>query len=417
MIKTSSSIYNRSSIYSSSSLPSILSSFSTSSSSSFPLSKKANISPDKTTSKNTNSAGPFNSRNKRSDTFITIFGATGFLGRYVVNALGRTGATLHIATRGDDMSWRHLKPLTDYGKLVPRYISMKDEDSIYAALEQSNVVINLIGKHYDTKHFPPTRINNTIEDSNTKTAETIARISRRAGIHHLIHVSSLLAHQNSVSRYGKAKFASEEAVLREFPGACIVKPGTMYGEEDRFLNWYATLATRAQSVPLVDDGKAIVRPVFVGDIAQAISALATGDGALDSVDEIFELPGPDALSHKQIVQYVYEQILRQPKTFDLGSGIGSMIARTLEYLPNPVITRDQVQILRENEIINTKRPSPTEKGKEYTIRGWENLPGLVPKKFSVKAFNYLFRYRTGGHFRALRDMEQHEKEIHPHHHR
>jgi len=384
-----------------------------SASSSFPVSKKANISP--AAGSGVNTAGPYNSRNRRSNTFITIFGATGFLGRYVVNALGRTGATLHIATRGDDMSWRHLKPLTDYGKLVPRYISLKDENSVYAALEQSNVVINLIGKHYDTKHFPPTRINNTIEDSNTKSAELIARLSRRAGIHHLVHVSCLQAQPNSVSRYGKSKYASEEAVLREFPGACIVRPGTMYGEEDRFLNWYATLASRTHYVPLVDDGKAIVRPVFVGDIAHAVATLAAGEGALDSVDEIFELPGTDAFTHKQIAHYVFEQIQKKANTIDLSSGLGTVLSRTLQTLPNPILTADQLQVLRENENLTQKRQSPVEKGKEYTIRGWENLPGLVPKKFNTKALNYLLRYRVGGHFRALRDMEEAEKALHPHH--
>ena len=110
---------------------------------------------------------------------IALFGATGFLGRYVTYELGKVGNELHIATRGDDYEWRHLKLCADYGKIVGHYMSFSDEDSVRKALRGADVVVNMVGKHYETKHYLPWIINQTLHDSNVKSAEIVAAYPAR----------------------------------------------------------------------------------------------------------------------------------------------------------------------------------------------------------------------------------------------
>lgn len=160
-----------------------------------------------------------------------------------------------VATQGDDMSWRHLKPLADYGKMSPAYIHLKDESSLRTAIAGSDVVVNLIGKHYETKHYVPLIVNASFEDVHVKGAETIARIAREEDVKHFVHLSSIAASPASSSLWAQTKAKGEELVAQQFPGAVIMKANRIYGEEDRLLNSFATQAKVFPRLPLVEGGK------------------------------------------------------------------------------------------------------------------------------------------------------------------
>jgi NADH dehydrogenase (ubiquinone) 1 alpha subcomplex subunit 9 len=156
--------------------------------------------------------------------------------------------------------------------------SPRDRESIYESVKRSDVVINMIGKHYETKHLVPTRradgklsrVNYDFEEVHTTIPRTIAEISKEAGVPAFIHVSALAADPNSKSKWARTKFAGEEAVRQVYPNSVIVKPATIFGPEDRFLNWIAETMARFPYFPLLNNGDALVQPVYSHDIGKAI---------------------------------------------------------------------------------------------------------------------------------------------------
>jgi NADH dehydrogenase (ubiquinone) 1 alpha subcomplex subunit 9 len=328
---------------------------------------------------------------------IAIFGATGFLGRYVVNSLGKTGWTVHLACRGDDMEWRHLKPLLDYGKLVPHYYSAKDQDSVEACIPKGkvDVVLNMIGKRYETKHVLPWMINNTYEDTHVKAAAAVAKAARKNGAKHLVHVSCARATLDSSSRWAKTKAQGEIESKREFPGACIVRPGQMYGEEDKFLNFLANWGRMLPNVfPIINGGEAKVRPVFVGDVGDAVANIA-GDWN-KFCGETVNLTGNDTYTIREVTEYAFQTIGVKKTLVDLDKNLGALklAATALNALPNPVLTPDQV----EQWCLEDAAP------KEGQL-SWSSV-GVKPHVFENKAYNFLFRYKEGGHFVEMRKVEK-----------
>lgn len=165
----------------------------------------------------------------------TVFGATGFTGRYVCNRLGKTGTQLIIPYRADYYEAQRLKLCGDLGQVLFQPYNLKDEKSIEKAVRYSNVVINLVGRDWETKNFK-------FEDVHVEGARRLARIAKEAGVKRFIHVSALNASENpephvvkNGSKFLKSKYFGECAVREEFPEAVIFRPADIYGQEDRFL--------------------------------------------------------------------------------------------------------------------------------------------------------------------------------------
>lgn len=156
--------------------------------------------------------------------------------------------------------------------------SPRDRESIYEAVKKSDVVINLIGKHYETKHLVPTRrtdgtlsrVNYDFEEVHATIPRVIAEVAKEAGVPAFIHVSSLSADPNSKSKWSRTKAAGEAAVREVYPDSVIVRPATIFGPEDRFLNWIAETMARAPYFPLLNGGSTLVQPVYAVDVGKAI---------------------------------------------------------------------------------------------------------------------------------------------------
>lgn len=282
------------------------------------------------------------------------------------------------------MSWRHLKPLADYGKMSPAYIHLKDEDSLRAAIKGSDVVVNLIGKHYETKHYVPTIINASFNDVHVKGAEALARIAREEDVKHFVHLSSIAASPNSSSLWAKTKAEGEKLVAEQFPGAVIVKSNQIYGEEDRLLNNFAVQAKLFPRLPLIEGGNAKVNPIYVGDVARALAVIVGNWN--ETVGQTFYLQGDHTYTYKELAEYVVEQIHRPNTQFvDLPLQYAQILGRVVELLPNPVVTKDLFNLLMEDQVADPSQP------------GLAAL-GLTSAALESKAFNFLYKYRSGGHF-------------------
>lgn len=220
----------------------------------------------------------------------TVFGCTGFVGRYVVNKLGKSGTQMILPYRADFYEAQRLKVAGDLGQVLFHFIDLKDEQTLCEAVKHSNVVINLMGRDWETKNFK-------FKDVHIDGARKIARAAKQAGVERFIHLSALNADPNPEpiilkggSGFLKSKFHGECAVREEFPTATIIRPADIYGQEDRFLRYYAHLWRRQlHAVPLWRKGECTYKqPVFVGDIATAI-VNAINDP--DSAGKIYQAVG------------------------------------------------------------------------------------------------------------------------------
>lgn len=237
----------------------------------------------------------------------TVFGSTGFMGRYVCNKLGRIGSQLILPYRADHYEALRLKLAGDLGQVLFTPYHLCDEKSIYNAVKHSNVVINLVGRDWETKNF-------SFQDVHVDGARRLARISKQAGVEKFIHLSSLNStpHPEPImtkegSKWLKSKYYGELAVREEFPDAIIFRPSDIYGQEDRFLRYYAHMWRRQfRGMPLWYSGERTVKqPVHCSDVAQGI-VNAIKDP--DSQGQVYQAVGPRRYKLSELVDWFHREM-------------------------------------------------------------------------------------------------------------
>ncbi|XP_067860983.1 NADH dehydrogenase [ubiquinone] 1 alpha subcomplex subunit 9, mitochondrial [Heptranchias perlo] len=311
-------------------------------------------------------------RSSFSGIVATVFGASGFLGRYVVNRLGRIGSQVVIPYRCDTYDINHLKPMGDLGQLNFRDWNPRDKDSTRRAVEHSNVVINLVGREWETSNFK-------YEDVHVKIPHDIAVAAREAGVEKFIHISHLNAHMKSVSKLLRTKAVGEKVVREEFPDSIIIKPSEMFGREDKFLNYFAHMRWFGRATPLISMGKKTVKqPVFVVDVAKAIVSAIKDP---DSNGKTYVIVGPNRYLLHDFVQYVYAVMHRPFISYPLPRPIYHLAARLFEISPfDQWTSRDKVDRLH---ITDMKYPD---------LPGLEDL-GITPTPVEQRAIEVLRRHR------------------------
>jgi len=264
----------------------------------------------------------------------TVFGASGVLGRYVVNRLARAGTQIIIPYRGVDDDVKHMKLMGDLGQIVFLKYDLRDYDSILKSVSHSNTVINLVGRDHPTRNF-------SLEDCLVTGAQSIAKASQECGVKQLIHVSALNAKGSSPSVFLQAKAQSERVVLDQFSNATIMRPAQCYGHEDRYFNNYAYLRKLPLGVPLVNGGwETTKRPVYIADVAQAIVAAARNP---EFAGKTYELYGPEEYYLHDIVEFIFRMIRKPFKSYSVPMEFYKLAGFFGEQtIFNPKITRDLV---------------------------------------------------------------------------
>ncbi|KAF3791935.1 NADH dehydrogenase ubiquinone 1 alpha subcomplex subunit 9 [Nymphaea thermarum] len=323
-------------------------------------------------------------RSSVSGIVATVFGATGFLGRYVVQQLAKMGSQVLVPFRGSEDSHRHLKLMGDLGQIVPMKYNPRDESSIKAVMAKANVVLNLIGREYETRNY-------SFEEVNLDMAEQIAKIaSEHGGIMRFIQMSCLGASSSSPSRMLRAKAAAEAVVLRELPEATIMKPAVMIGTEDRIMNKWAQFAKKWSFLPMIGNGSSKIQPVYVIDVAAAIVAALKDDGA--SMGKVYELGGPDIMTVHQLAELMYEVIREWPRYVNVPFPIARAFATPREFflrkvpfpLPNPdIFNWDQIESLTVDTVVSENALT------------FQDL-GIAPHKLKGYPTDYLACYRKNG---------------------
>ncbi|CAO2839805.1 unnamed protein product [Amaranthus hypochondriacus] len=323
-------------------------------------------------------------RSSVSGIVATVFGATGFLGRYLVQQLAKMGSQVLVPFRGSEDSPRHLKLMGDLGQIVPMKYDPRDESSIKAVMAKANVVINLIGREYETRNF-------SFEEVNHRMAEQLAVIAKEhGGIMRFIQVSCLGASPTSESRMLKAKAAAEEAILRELPEATIMRPSTMIGTEDRILNPWAQFVKKYSFLPLIGNGSTKMQPVYVVDVAGAIVAALKDDGS--SMGKTYELGGPDVFTVQELAELMFEMIREWPRYVKIPVPIAKVVSSPREILLNKVPCPLPTPTIFNLDQIHAHSVDTVVSDKALTFADLD----IAPHKLRGYPVEYLSCYRKGG---------------------
>lgn len=302
---------------------------------------------------------------------VTVFGASGFIGRYVVGEIAKTGARVRAAVRRPD-SASFLKPMGDVGQVTPIAANIRDDASVAAAVDGADTVINLVGIL-----FPGGKQSFTALQADG--AERVARAAKAAGAKRLVHMSAIGADPDSESVYASTKGIGERLVQDAFPGANIVRPSIVFGPEDDFFNKFAVIARLSPVLPLIGGGHTKFQPVYVGDVADAVAAICANPKIAGTT---FEIGGPQVYSFRQLMEILLKEIGRKRLLVPLPFPIAKLQAAVLELSPIPILTRDQVRLLRQDNIVSGKLP------------GLEDL-NVDPTTLEAILPSYLRRYRRG----------------------
>ena len=301
----------------------------------------------------------------------TVFGGSGFIGRYVVKRLAQQGYIVRVAVR-DPEAALFLKPMGSVGQIVPLSASVLNEAAVHRAIEGADVVVNLVGLLTDSRA-------ESFQAVHTEGSERIARISAAAGVMRLIQMSAIGADPNSPSRYASTKGKAEQAVLPAFPAATILRPSVVFGMEDRFFNLFAGLARLSPIMPVISGGTKM-QPVYVGDVADAAMA-ALASSATEG--KTYELGGPRVWTFREILAFILKQTKRDRRLIDIPMGIARMQACVMQFVPGKPLTPDQLIMLSKDNVV-----SPG-------ALGLSDL-GIVPRPVELVVPPYLARYMPGG---------------------
>ena len=313
------------------------------------------------------------------DRLVTVYGGSGFLGRHVVRELARRGYRIRVAVRRPELAG-HLQPLGRVGQIHAVQANVRYAPSVEAAARDSDVLINLVGVLYE-------RGKQKFDTVHRFGAEQVALAAAAHGAR-MVHVSAIGASEKSSSHYARSKAQAENLVRAAVPNAIVMRPSIVFGQEDNFFNRFASLARIAPALPLIGGGQTLFQPVFAGDVALAVADAVDGK-TKDATT--YELGGPDVKTFKELMQFVLATIERKRMLVPLPFPLARLKAQFLQYAPTPILTPDQVELLRSDNIVSQEA-----KVQGRTLQGL----GIAPDSIAAIVPSYLWRFRKTGQFKG-----------------
>lgn len=304
---------------------------------------------------------------------VTVFGGSGFIGRYAVQALIRGGARVRIACR-DPRGAFYLKPLGGLGQTQFIAADIRNPAQVRRAVAGAEAVVNLVGV-----------LKGDFTGLHVDGAANVARAAAESRARALVQVSAIGADPNSPSAYGRSKGEGEARVREAFPDATILRPSIVFGAEDQFLNRFARMIQLLPAVPVVRPTVKF-QPIWSGDVGRAV-AIAALDPKL-AAGGLYELGGPDVLTMEQLLVWLEDQLGRRRPLLPLPDPIAAAMARFTGWLPGAPITWDQWLMLQRDNVVAAG------------AAGCDAL-GIVPSTLATQAPRWLVRFRPHGRFGSL----------------
>lgn len=304
-----------------------------------------------------------------TDKQIVIFGGSGFLGRYVSQALLATGARVRIAVR-NPLNAQFIKPMSCLGQTQFIACDISNPKHVAAAMQGCDIAVNLVGI-----------LKGDFQRYHVDGPRNIAQSAVHLGIDKLLHISAIGADLNSESAYGRSRAEGEQAILEHFPDATIVRPSIIFGREDNFLNQFAGMISKLPIVPVIG-GNTKFQPVFAPDVAKAIEAIITGH---DHAGKIYEIGGPEVITMRGLNEWIADAIGRDVAFFDMPDFASSAMATLTGWAPGAPITRDQFKMLGSDNVVRADKD------------GLKAL-GITATPLEIAKEEWLVKYRRNGRF-------------------
>lgn len=305
---------------------------------------------------------------------VTVFGGTGFIGSQVVRELAGKGYVVKIATRVPERAY-FLKPCGAVGQVVPVACHYDDQKAIDAVIQGSDYVVNSIGVLFEKKKGGFDKVHHQLP-------KMIAKACQKYGVKRFVHISALGV-DKATSRYAASKVAGEAAVIKNFSQAAIIRPSVVFGPEDEFFNMFAGLARVMPALPLIGGGKTKFQPVYVGDVCDAVVKILTGSKMLSG--KIYELGGPEVVSFRDIYKRLFDHIHCKKMLVTVPWCVAKIQASFMSLMPKPLLTRDQVETLKTDNVVSGD------------MAGFKDL-GIEPTAMELILPLYLETYINGGKF-------------------
>ena len=307
---------------------------------------------------------------------VTVFGGSGFLGRYTVRALARAGHRIRVAVRRPHLA-NFLLPMGHVGQIQIVHANVGDAQSVAHALKGADAAVNLVGILYESGRQKFQKIH-------ADAAETIAQTARAEAVGAIVHISAIGADPDSDAIYARSKAEGETRARNAYPDATILRPSVVFGPEDQFFNRFAAMARVFPALPLIGGGKTKFQPVYVVDVAAAILR-SIGDAATAGCT--YELGGPRIYTFRELMRLVLAETNRRRVLLPIPWGVAMLQAAVLGALPKPMLTRDQVRLLKRDNVVAPDMLTFADLGIEP-----ESAEAIIP--------TYLWRFRREGQFEA-----------------
>ncbi|HEX8442303.1 MAG TPA: complex I NDUFA9 subunit family protein [Allosphingosinicella sp.] len=303
---------------------------------------------------------------------VTLFGGGGFVGRYVAQALYRTGARVRIA-QFDARKAFFLKPLGALGQTQFVAADIRNPEQVRAAIKGSDAVVNLVGI-----------LRGDFEGLHVDGARNVAEACAEQGVGSLVHISAIGADPASESRYGRTKGEGERVTQGVFPSAAIIRPSIVFGREDNFINRFAGMMRMMPVLPVVS-GRTRFQPVYAADVGKAVTQAALHPA--DHGGKTYELGGPQVMSMRELIEFIREATGHRRALVDVPDPIAKMIALGLGWMPGAPITHEQWLMLQRDSVV-----SPGALALDAF--------GVRPTPLAAVSEGWLTSYRNHGRFAA-----------------
>ena len=305
---------------------------------------------------------------------IAIFGAGGFLGKHLMRQLTKLDYRVKVATRNPYLKG-YLKPLGNPGQIELFKTNIFNSEDVKQVLKNCDLAINLVGILYETRKQKFNQVH-------VKFPYLLSNLCNEIGVKNLVHISALGVREGHISKYMQSKLEGEKNIQKVFKPSVILRPSLVFGPEDKFFNVFASIAQFSPALPLIGGGKTKFSPIYVGDVAKAIVKTLKLE---NSKPKIYELGGPKNYSFKELMEILLEEIKKKRFLIPIPFSVAKLQSYFLQMMPNPLLTSDQVDMLKYNNIVSGEYPTLEDLG----ISG-ETIQSILPK--------YIYRFRTGGQF-------------------
>lgn len=315
---------------------------------------------------------------------VTIYGGSGFVGRYIARRMAKAGWRVRVAVRRPNEAI-FVKPYGVVGQVEPVLCNIRDDASVAQVMMGADAVVNCVG-------ILAKQGKNTFDAVQAEGAARVARIASQQGVKKMVHVSAIGADADSKSDYARTKAEGEAGVLQHMPDAVILRPSIIFGPEDQFFNRFASMSRLGPVLPVVGASTRF-QPVYVDDVAKAAERALTRDAK----PGFYELGGPDICTFRALMDIMLDVIRRRRAVVNIpfwaasimGLGFDTLNALTLGLVPAQ-ITRDQVRNLRNDNVVTDG------------VKTFDDLD-IKPVAMGAVLPEYLWRFRPSGQYDAIKE--------------